>query len=73
VTYAGQPAGIPRTMIIYGRITGRVPSILTLAQEYGVSNRTSQRASTTLADQGQIVVVPGKGPTSSATSASPRQ
>jgi hypothetical protein len=47
VTYARQPAGIPRTMIIYSRITGRVPSILTLAQEYGVSNRTSQRAPAT--------------------------
>jgi DNA-binding transcriptional regulator YhcF (GntR family) len=39
-------------MIADGRITGRVPSILTLAQEYGVSHRTSQRALTALADEG---------------------
>jgi DNA-binding GntR family transcriptional regulator len=43
------------------RITGRVPSILTLAQEYGVSHRTSQRALTTLADEGLIVAVRGRG------------
>jgi DNA-binding transcriptional MocR family regulator len=41
-------------MIIYGRITGRVPSILTLAHEYGVSNRTSQRAPTTLGRRHQV-------------------
>jgi DNA-binding GntR family transcriptional regulator len=50
-----------RTMITDGRITGRVPSILSLAQEYGVSHRTSQRALTTLADDGLIVAVRGKG------------
>jgi GntR family transcriptional regulator len=56
-----QLAGILRTMITDGRITGRVPSILSLAQEYGVSHRTSQRALTTLADEGLIVAVRGKG------------
>jgi DNA-binding GntR family transcriptional regulator len=56
-----QLAGILRTMIADGRITGRVPSILTLAQEYGVSHRTSQRALTTLADEGVIVAVRGRG------------
>jgi hypothetical protein len=56
-----QLAGILRTMITDGRISGRVPSILTLAQEYGVSHRTSQRALTTLADEGLIVAVRGKG------------
>ena len=48
-------------MITDGRITGRVPSILTLAQEYGVSHRTSQRALATLVDEGLIVAVRGKG------------
>jgi DNA-binding GntR family transcriptional regulator len=48
-------------MIADGKITGRVPSILTLAQEYGVSHRTSQRALTTLADEGLIVAIRGKG------------
>jgi DNA-binding GntR family transcriptional regulator len=56
-----QLARILRTMITDGRIAGRVPSILTLAQEYGVSHRTSQRALTTLADEGLIVAVRGKG------------
>jgi DNA-binding GntR family transcriptional regulator len=56
-----QLAGILRTMITDGRIAGRVPSILSLAQEYGVSHRTSQRALTTLADEGLIVAVRGKG------------
>jgi hypothetical protein len=32
-----QLASILRTMITGGRITGRAPSILTLAQEYGLS------------------------------------
>ena len=56
-----QLAGILRAMITDGRITGRMPSILALAQEYGVSHRTSQRALTTLADDGLIVAVRGKG------------
>jgi DNA-binding FadR family transcriptional regulator len=42
-------------------VSGRVPSILALAQEYGVSHRTSQRALTTLTDEGLIVAVRGKG------------
>jgi DNA-binding GntR family transcriptional regulator len=56
-----QLAGILRSMVTDGRISGRVPSILTLAQEYGVSHRTSQRALTALADEGLIVAVRGKG------------
>jgi GntR family transcriptional regulator len=56
-----QLAGILRTMITDGRISGRLPSILSLAQEYGVSHRTSQRALTTLADEDLIVAVRGKG------------
>ena len=56
-----QLSDILRAMITDGRITGRVPSILTLAQEYGVSHRTSQRALTTLASERLIVAVPGKG------------
>jgi DNA-binding GntR family transcriptional regulator len=56
-----QLASILRTMIADGQITGRVPSILALAQEYGVSHRTSQRALSTLAAEGLIVAVRGKG------------
>jgi GntR family transcriptional regulator len=38
-----------------------VPSIITLAQDYGVSHRTSGRALRTLADEGLIVALHGKG------------
>ena len=50
-----------RQRITAGELTGRVPSILTLAQEYGVSHRTAARALTTLKDEGTIVSVRGKG------------
>jgi hypothetical protein len=60
-------------MITYGRMTGRVPSILRPAQEYRVSHRTSKRAPSPLANQDQIVAVPATLPPSSATRASPRQ
>lgn len=56
-----QLTAILRKRIETGDLTGRVPSILTLAQEYGVSHRTSQRALTTLAEAGLIVAVRGKG------------
>ena len=50
-----------RQRIAAGELTGRVPSILTLAQEYGVSHRTAARALTTLKEEGTIVSVRGKG------------
>jgi DNA-binding GntR family transcriptional regulator len=50
-----------RQRIATGELTGRVPSILTLAQEYGVSHRTAARALTTLKGEGMIVSVRGKG------------
>lgn len=56
-----QLAGILREQITSAELTGRVPSIVTLAQEYGVSHRTSGRALRTLADEGLIVAVHGKG------------
>jgi GntR family transcriptional regulator len=56
-----QLAGIIRNRITSGELTGRVPSILTLAQEYGVSHRTSAHALRTLADEGLIVALRGKG------------
>lgn len=56
-----QVAAVLRNQIRAGELTGRVPSILTLAQEYGVSHRTSARALATLADEGLIVSVRGKG------------
>jgi DNA-binding transcriptional regulator YhcF (GntR family) len=50
-----------REQIAMGRLTGRVPSILSLAQEHGVSHRTAARALTTLRDEGLIISVRGKG------------
>lgn len=56
-----QLAELLRADIAKGRLTGRVPSILTLAQEYGVSHKTTAKALTTLRDEGLIVSASGKG------------
>jgi DNA-binding GntR family transcriptional regulator len=56
-----QLTNVIRERIRSGELTGRVPSIVTLAQEYGVSHRTSGRALRTLADEGLIVAMHGKG------------
>ncbi len=56
-----QLTAILRDDIEGGRLTGRVPSILTLAQQHQVSHRTAARALTTLRDEGLIVSVHGKG------------
>jgi DNA-binding GntR family transcriptional regulator len=56
-----QLAAALRGQIGSGKITGRVPSILTLAQDYGVSHRTAAHALTTLKGEGLIISVRGKG------------
>jgi DNA-binding transcriptional regulator YhcF (GntR family) len=56
-----QLSGLLRDQIAKGILIGRVPSILTLAQEHQVSHRTAARALTTLRDEGLIVSVHGKG------------
>jgi DNA-binding GntR family transcriptional regulator len=56
-----QLSGLLRDRIRSGELAGRVPSIITLAQEYEVSHRTSARALSTLAAEGLIVAVQGKG------------
>jgi DNA-binding GntR family transcriptional regulator len=50
-----------RGKIESGELTTRVPSILTLAQEYGVSHKTAQHALETLKAEGVIVSVRGLG------------
>jgi GntR family transcriptional regulator len=50
-----------RAQIGSGTLTGRVPSILGLAQEHGVSHRTAAHALITLRDEGLIISVRGKG------------
>jgi DNA-binding GntR family transcriptional regulator len=52
---------ILRTQIQSGELAGRVPSIVTLSQQYEVSKNTAQRALETLRDEGAIVSVHGKG------------
>jgi len=56
-----QLAGILRERITSGQLTGRVPSILTLAQEYEVGHNTASRALVTLRDEGLIVSAKGRG------------
>ena len=56
-----QLAGILRDQVASGELTGRVPSIKTLSQQYGVSTRTTERALTTLRDEGLLVALHGKG------------
>ena len=56
-----QLADLLRQQIESGQLTGRVPSILSLAQEHGVSHRTAAHALTTLRDEGAIMSVRGKG------------
>ena len=50
-----------RDLIRRRQLVGRVPSILSLVQEYGVSHRTAARSLATLRDEGIIVSVHGKG------------
>jgi DNA-binding GntR family transcriptional regulator len=56
-----QLSALLRDQIATGALTGRVPSILTLAQEHQVSHRTAARSLTTLRDEGLIISVHGKG------------
>jgi GntR family transcriptional regulator len=56
-----QLTALLRGKIDSGNLQGRVPSILTLAQEYGISHRTAQRSLETLRDEGTIISVRGKG------------
>ena len=56
-----QLAGILRRQIERGELTGRVPSIKTLAQTHGVAMGTAERALTLLRDEGVIVMVIGRG------------
>src|SRR5260370_31169569 len=61
VPFHEQLAAILREKIRTGEIDSRVPSIVTLAQEHGVARRTAAHALGTLADEGLIVAVRGKG------------
>ncbi|HCU92658.1 MAG TPA: GntR family transcriptional regulator [Actinobacteria bacterium] len=56
-----QLANIIRGQIERGELTGRVPSIKTLAQQHGVAMGTAERALVILRDEGTITVVVGRG------------
>jgi DNA-binding GntR family transcriptional regulator len=56
-----QLADILREGIRSGQYTGRLPSAKTLAQEYEVSHKTSERALHHLVDEGLLVAVVGRG------------
>ena len=64
-----QLADLLRGQIAAGKLAGRVPSILGLAQDHGVSHRTAAHALTTLRGEGLIISVRGKGYYVASTSA----
>jgi GntR family transcriptional regulator len=56
-----QVAGILHRRIESGDITTRLPSLKTIAQEYGVSHITAEKAVALLREEGLVVVVVGRG------------
>jgi DNA-binding GntR family transcriptional regulator len=56
-----QLASLIRGQIRTGELTGRIPSIKHLSQQYEVSTRTVERSLTTLKDEGLIVARVGRG------------
>ncbi len=50
-----------RQQIADGTLTGRVPSILSLAQEHGIAHNTAAKALDALRREGLIRAVRGKG------------
>ena len=56
-----QVAAILRERITSGEVQSRMPSLKTIAQEYGVSHITAEKAIALLRDEGLVVVVIGRG------------
>lgn len=56
-----QLAAVLREQIKTGKLTGRVPSVKSLQQEYEVAQGTAERALTILREEGLIVSVQGRG------------
>ena len=50
-----------RAKIESGELTGRVPSIISLAQQYQTGHNTAARALATLRDEGLITSARGRG------------
>jgi GntR family transcriptional regulator len=56
-----QLANILRERITSGELSGRMPSIRTLTQEFGVAQGTAARAMGILKDEGIVTVRVGRG------------
>jgi DNA-binding GntR family transcriptional regulator len=56
-----QVAAQLRQQIASGALSGRLPSIMDLAERMSVAPRTVQRALSVLRDEGLIYSVPGRG------------
>jgi DNA-binding GntR family transcriptional regulator len=56
-----QLAAVLREQIKTGKLRGRVPSVRTLQETYGVAQGTAERALTLLREEGVIVSVQGLG------------
>ena len=56
-----QLAGVLRGQIKRGELTGRLPSVKSLTQEYGIAQGTAERALAMLKDEGIIVSAQGRG------------
>jgi DNA-binding GntR family transcriptional regulator len=56
-----QLAGILRERIRAGKLTGRLPSVLALAEQSGLSAATVKRSLAVLRDEGLVVAMPGRG------------
>ena len=56
-----QLANVLRGQIQRGELAGRVPSIKSLAQQYGLAPGTVEKALAILKDEGLITVVIGRG------------
>jgi GntR family transcriptional regulator len=58
-----QVAGFIEARVRSGELApgSRVPSIVTLAQQYGIAKNTARRALRDLADRGLIQIIPGWG------------
>ena len=56
-----QVAAILRERIEAGEIRSRLPSLKTIAQEYGVSHVTAEKAVALLREEGHVIVVIGRG------------
>jgi GntR family transcriptional regulator len=56
-----QVASLLRARVESGELTSRLPSLKTIAQEYGVSHITAEKAMQALRDAGLVVTVVGRG------------